>query len=422
MTAGAVVMPPRWPIRGTNGTRMSRAAKGPTPFLFLASGPKGGKRLGVRSAASERALASVLGRERRVLVWSRRLPGWLGSTGQMGLKDQAQFNAVLGQLVSRGVPLVEALEVTASAVDAAHKDRIRRVRAQVAGGAMFADACARVGIVDPVTSAVYRAAERTGDLGGACAQIAKTAERQVKVRSQAITLMFYPIIVLGVSVLAGWGMLTFIVPMIGKSLSSMGSDLPWFTVALMTAGQTIRDNLGVFFLIVLALLIAAIILRKAVIAIIWNVVRRLPGMRELVLAQETTRFFSVMAAMTRSGVTLADALVVSYRTVSHAKLRKELQTLQRKLVEGGQLARLIEDVTALPLPVRKLLIAAERSGDLEEAFEGLADDMAEEVSRRSTRALAVLEPGLIIFMFLMIGSMVLAIMLPLFTATANMDF
>ncbi|MEQ8316494.1 MAG: type II secretion system F family protein [Phycisphaerales bacterium] len=400
---------------------MSRAAKGPSPYLFLASSPKGGKRLGVRSAASERALASVLGRERRVLVWSRRLPGWLGSSGQMGLKDQEQFNAVLGQLVSRGVPLVEALDVTASAVDASHADRIRRVRSQVAGGAMFADACGKVGIVDPVTSAVYRAAERTGDLGGACGQIAKTAERQVKVRSQAITLMFYPIIVLGVSVLAGWGMLTFIVPMIGSRLSSMGSDLPWFTVALMTAGQTIRDNLGVFFLIVLGLLIATIVLRKAVLAALWNVVRRLPGMRELVLAQETTRFFSVMAAMTRSGVTLADALVVAFRTVSHAKLRRQLQTLQRRLVEGGQLAQLIEDVDALPLPVRKLLIAAERSGDLEEAFESLAEDMADEVERRSTRALAVLEPGLIIFMFLMIGSMVLAIMLPLFTATANMD-
>ncbi len=400
---------------------MSRAAKGPSPYLFLASSPTGGKRLGVRSAASERALASVLGRERRVLVWSRRLPAWLGSAGRMGLKDQAQFNAVLGQLVSRGVPLVEALDVTASAVVASHADRIRRVRSQVAGGSMFADACAKVGIVDPVTSAVYRAAERTGDLGGACAQIARTAERQVKVRSQAITLMFYPIIVLGVSILAGWGMLTFIVPMIGSRLASMGSELPWFTVALMTAGQTIRDNLGVFFLIVLGLLIAGIIMRKAVVLAVWNVVRRLPGMRELVLAQETTRFFSVMAAMTRSGVTLADALVVAYRTVSHAKLRKQLQTLQRRLVEGGQLAQLLEDVDALPLPVRKLLIAAERSGDLEDAFESLADDMAEEVERRSTRALAVLEPGLIIFMFLMIGSMVLAIMLPLFTATANMD-
>ncbi|MFI4882044.1 MAG: type II secretion system F family protein, partial [Phycisphaerales bacterium JB064] len=146
---------------------MSRAAKGPSPYLFLASGPTGGKRLGVRNAASERALASTLGRERRVLVWSRRLPAWVGSSGHMGLKDQAQFNAVLGQLVSRGVPLVEALDVTSSAVEAKHADRIRRVRTQVAGGSMFADACAKVGIVDPVTSAVYRAAERTGDLGGA---------------------------------------------------------------------------------------------------------------------------------------------------------------------------------------------------------------------------------------------------------------
>ncbi|MEO1007290.1 MAG: type II secretion system F family protein [Planctomycetota bacterium] len=400
---------------------MSRAARGTSPYLFLASSAKGGRKVGVRSASSERSLASGLSRERLVLVRAFKLPAWMSGGGRMGLKDQARFNSVLAQLVSRGVPLVEALDVTASSIDRRHASKVRRARAMVAGGSMFAEACGRVGIVDPVTAAVYRAAERTGDLGGACDQLARTAERQLKVRSKAVTLLFYPLIVLAVSLLVGWAMLTFIVPMIGSNLEGLGGELPLVTVVLMTVGDAIRGNLPLFFLGLLVLVVLAAVFRAPLWRGLWSVVRRLPAMRQLVLAQESTQFFSVMAAMTRSGVTLADALVVGYRTVSHTKLRRQLQTLQRRLVEGGQLARLLEDVEAVPLSVRKLLIAAERSGDIEKAFDSLADDMAEEVERRSERALAVLEPALIIFMFLMIGTMVIAIMLPLFTATANMD-
>jgi type II secretory pathway component PulF len=89
------------------------------------------------------------------------------------------------------------------------------------------------------------------------------------------------------------------------------------------------------------------------------------------------------------------------------------------MIEGGVLRILIEGVDALPLPTRRLLIAAERAGDLESAFETLADDMAVELDRRSTRLLAALEPLLIVLMFLVIGTLVLAIMIPLIKSTSQ---
>jgi type II secretory pathway component PulF len=137
------------------------------------------------------------------------------------------------------------------------------------------------------------------------------------------------------------------------------------------------------------------------------------------MTQESARFFTVMAAMTRGGVTLADALGVASGAISHPLLRKQLTTLRTKLIEGGVLRMLIEGVDALPLPTRRLLIAAERSGDLETAFETLADDMAVELDRRSTRLLAALEPVLIVIMFLVIGTLVLSIMIPLIRSTSQ---
>jgi type IV pilus assembly protein PilC len=123
--------------------------------------------------------------------------------------------------------------------------------------------------------------------------------------------------------------------------------------------------------------------------------------------------------MTHAGVTLADALGVASGAISHPKLRHQLTTLRTRLIEGGVLRVLIDAVDALPIPTRRLLIAAERSGNLESAFETLADDLAIELDRKSSRLLSALEPILIVIMFLIIGSLVLSIMIPLLKSTSQ---
>jgi type II secretory pathway component PulF len=100
-------------------------------------------------------------------------------------------------------------------------------------------------------------------------------------------------------------------------------------------------------------------------------------------------------------------------------MRRQLDRLRTRLIEGGLLRNLIEEVTTFPLATRRLLVAAERSGDLEHAFGTLANDMTDEVDKTSTRLLAVLEPALILLMFTIIGSLLLALLLPMLTISNN---
>ena len=106
---------------------------------------------------------------------------------------------------------------------------------------------------------------------------------------------------------------------------------------------------------------------------------------------------------------------VATEAIAHPVMRRQLRTLRVRLVEGGVLRSLIDDVETLPLATRRLLMAAERAGDLETAFDTLADDLADEAERRSTRLLSVLQPALIVAMFVIIGSILMAVMLPLLT-------
>jgi type II secretory pathway component PulF len=393
-----------------------------TPFLYMASRPDGRSALGVRSARNEAQLAELLRRERLVLLRTWRLPAWAARPARLGQKDQAELHAQLAQLLGRGVPLVEALDVAARSVSEGARGTVLRIRDLVSSGSSLADACRSVGVFDAVTIAVYRAADRSGDLSGAARQLASSLRRQLAMRDKAVTVAIYPVIVVSISVLVCLVMLTIVVPLIGETLIRQQLTLPGYTRAMIAVGVFTRDHALWILTAVLGLVTLGYTMRSRLAPAALSALRALPLIRSLVLAQQTARFFTVMAALTRSGVPVADGLAIAAQVVTHRRLRPQLDTLRRRLVEGGALRQLIDAVDALPLGTRRLLIAAERSGDLDSAFEALAQDSAEEVDRRSMRLLAVLEPFLIVAMFLVIGGLLFAVMWPLIRLAAAQQF
>ncbi len=393
------------------------------PFFYEAARPGGGRTLGLLRARDQRDLTAQLRVKKLVPLRSWALPalGGGGHARPVSMKDQAELHTQLAQLLTRGVPLVEALEVCESAVSASMKPRVAKMKELVAAGSSFSDSLIGVGGFDGVTVSVYRAAERTGDLGGAAKQLSTTVRRQVAIRGKAFTLMLYPMIVLSISLIVSVGMMTLVVPRIIESLKQSMNEMPWFSELVYFVGVTLRDNAMWFGGGLALLIVLAIVFRGFVGDAIAKVMRTLPFMKDVVMAQECARFFTVMSAMTKTGVVLADALAVAEGAVSHPQLRRELTRLRTRLIEGGVLRVLIDEVKTLPLPSRRLLIAAERSGDLQQAFDTLAADMADEVDKQSQRLLAILEPGMIVLMFLMIGTLVLSIMIPLISLTSRVQ-
>lgn len=396
---------------------MSRTATTNRSFFYLANKSTGGRAMGLKTARSQRALAESLRREKKILVRTWQLPAWASSEPEMKLKEHARFDTQLAQLLSRGVTLTEALEVASTVVTPANEGRVLRMREIVASGKSFAESCEMVGSFDPVKISVYRAAEKTGDLPGACAQLANSATRQLEVAGKAATLMIYPAIVLTIAFIATGILLVGVIPMIGSSLSDAGVTLPLFTKILMSVGLFLRNNAAIIGAGMLVGIVTLVLLRSGVAKLAVKLTRNMPFVRDVVMHQELTRFFAVMGSMTKSGIPLTDALAVSATVIGHPKLNKDLNRMRSKLVEGGLFRSLIERVESLPLATRRLLVAADQSGDLESAFDSLAKDHANETDKRTARLMAVLEPLLIIILFLIVGTLILSIMLPLMTMT-----
>ncbi len=385
-------------------------------FAYLAATPRGRRSIGLRAARSERALASGLRRDRLTLLRAWRLPSWIALTpDKLSLADEAQLNTQLAVLLTRHVPLVEALEVVKTVVSKQTRPVVERLHELVGGGASFSDACAQVGVFDSVAVAVYQAAERTGDLGGASQRLAEASRRRLAVRGKAATLLAYPLVVMSISTCVIIALLTLVVPQIGEAMASLPGEIPWYTSVIVGTGVGMRDNWLVALSIAGGLLVLAILLRKPLLKFLAGTAHRLPVFKDVLLAQESARFFAVLAAMTSAGVPLTDGLGVAVQTVNIPRLRAQLNRLRTKLVEGGTFLHLIDHVTMLPIATRRLLIAAERAGDLDTAFASLSEDLANDVDTKTQRLLALLEPALIVGMFLIIGSIVLAILIPLLT-------
>lgn len=400
----------------TGSARAGAARRGTTrSYVYMAEKAGGGRSFGVLAAAGERGLAEALRRDRRVLLRAWALPSWVETGGAFSLRDQMALNEQLAQLVSRGVPLVEALEVCASVVRGSQRGRVLKMRERVAAGSSFADAARDQGGFDRVTVAIYRAAERTGDLAGAGQQLAAAARRELGIRGKAVTLMIYPAIVATIGIGAGVLMLTAIVPRIGASLADAGLELPAYTRFVMGLGAFLRGYWVELLGAVVVLATLSVVGRATLAKWLGRLSRFVPLLKDVVLTQESARFFSVMGAMSRAGVPLADGLGTSVAAVGHAKLRRQLDTLRSKLVAGGVLGKLIDDVDALPLATRRLLIAADRAGDMESAFSTLAQDMADRLDKQTARLLAGLEPLLIVLLFIFIGALLMSIMIPLLT-------
>lgn len=398
---------------------MSQTASTTRSFFYLANKSTGGKAMGIRNARSQRALAQDLRKDKQILVRTWKLPNWATNKSEMSLKDHAEFDSQIAQLVSRGVPLTEALEVASTVVSSGNTERIDRLRHTVSQGTSFADACAQVGSFDSVTVAVYKAAEKTGDLAGACRQLANSARRRLEVSGKAATLMIYPAIVLTIAFIAATIMLVLVVPTIGNAMDKAGIEVPLFTQILVGVGNFLKAKLLIFLGGIVLAIIAAFLFRSALTKLAITMTRNAPFVRDVVMQQELTRFFSVMSSMTKSGIPLSDALQVSSAVISHPKLNSDLSKMRQRLIEGGLFRTLISHVESLPLATRRLLVAADQAGDLESAFDALASDHAQEVDKKTARLMAILEPALIVILFLIVGTIILAIMLPMLNMTSG---
>jgi len=364
------------------------------------------------------AVAQAQSRGYTVLAARRRgglaAPAWLAPRARFPL---ALFSQELLVLLEAGLPLLEALETLAERERRSDfRATIERVCTAVREGNSLSAALARFPrAFAPLYVATVQASERTGDVGPALARYVAYQNQIEAVRKRLVNASIYPLLLIAVGGLICLFLLLYVVPRFSLVYEDRGVGMPLFSRLLLAWGSAVRDH-GALVLAALACALAALVyaLRRASVrARVESALWRLPAIGERLKLYQLARFYRTTGMLLRAGTPLVPALNAACALL-HPALRGRVAAASRAVAEG----RLVSDsmeAHGLTTPVaQRLLAVGERSGNMGEMMDRIANFHDEEMSRWMDWFTRLFEPILMIAIGLFIGAIVVLMYMPIF--------
>jgi len=344
----------------------------------------------------------------------KKKPGMLFKKQRITDEQVADFTRELSTLIRAGIPLDQALSILTSLAEGKPLGSLLdRVRSRVKEGATLADAIADQ---DKVFTPFYVNMLRAGESGGALEvvleRLADHLERNKEVRDSLVSAMIYPAILVIVAVVSIFLLLGYVVPQFAEMFDGAGETLPMSTRITIAAGESLRDY-GWLLLALIAVLVWFVQqqLQDARKLRTWHGwLLRLPVIGPIILKIEIARFTRTLATLLQNGVTLLKALTIVKDTMSNKVLAGGVEQVAASLKEGQSLAAPLAQFTAFPAFSIHMIRVGEETGNLQEILMQVATTYDRDTQTTIKRALALLEPALILVLGTIIAAVIISIL------------
>ncbi len=334
------------------------------------------------------------------------------------------YTRQLATLVRSGIPLAQSLTALIEQVE--HKDVeviFRDLREQITRGKSLADALAmHPKLFDDLYVNMVRAGEASGNLDDVLVRLAEFRVKQQRIASRVKTALIYPMIMLTVGAGVVIFLVNVVVPKLVTIAKSRGQSLPWMTRLLDNASVFLQHNLvwllltGFFGWIIWRY----VILVRPPVRLWWDSTKlRLPVLGSLFKKVIVSRFAVTMATLLRSGVTVLDSLAIVRTVLDNKLMENVLEEVRTRILEGADIATPLKKSGVFPPVVGYMVAVGEQTGQLEEMLERVAEAYEDEIEASTTRALAVIEPAMIVILAFVVGFIVIAVMLPILQTSTS---
>lgn len=384
---------------------------------------------GVYVAENEARLRQQM-EERGLLVLSVERKGgafsfsFRSGGGRVQPSEFLVFNQELATLIRAGMPLVQSLDILRQRVEnSTLKAILDDVHAKVRSGSALSEAFAgHAGQFPPIYAAILMAGERAADLAGVIRRYVAYEKIIGSVRRKALSALMYPALLVVMMVALVLVIVLKVVPAFANFYAGFDAELPLATRLIVGASDFLVGNLWAL----VAGLVAA-----AVLALRWyripgqreridGVMLGLPGVGGTLRKFATTQFARTLATLLGGGIPLVNALDTGADSMVNRYLAREVRTVAERVREGQGFAAALRDRRALPDVAVKMIEVGESTGALQEMLHSLADFYDEEIETEVSRAIALVEPVLLVLMGVVIAGVVLALYLPLFELSSVM--
>lgn len=330
------------------------------------------------------------------------------------------FTRQLSAMVSAGVPLLRALgSLEHHSDDPTLKKVVADIFKDVQSGMALGDALSKhPKVFNDVYINMVRAGEAAGILDDILKRLALQQEKAAAIRKKVKSAMTYPMVLVGITVLAFFGLMLFVIPQIGKIIKDLGgpdAELPPLTQAMLSISGFITS----FWYILLPIFAGCIVALLRYLktsrgkAQFDAFILKLPGISTIVTKVAIARFARTFSALMGAGVAVLESLDVTARAVGNASFQKALTDAAENVKNGSTLSSIIEKNDLFPPIVAQMLAVGEETGQTDSVLIKVADFYEEEVDTAIDGLSSIIEPVMIVFMGGMVGLIAASVMQPI---------
>lgn len=345
--------------------------------------------------------------------WVKRLAAIEITQKKVKRRELMHFSRQLAVFVKAGVPMLEAIDaITEEMGDKTFKTALADIRERLRSGQTFASAAAAHPEAFPeVYASILETAEWTGHLDEALDRIALYIERDLEARRKVKEALFYPAIVMAMSLVVVVILTVWVIPKFETFFKSFHAKLPLPTRMLLGVAHFVTSwwflLVGGVLLLAVGLLLMAKTergreLRDAVLL-------KIPVIGDLVRHAILERFCRILSAMVLSGVPLPEAMVVTTSATNNAIFRKGLAKAREAMMRGEGLAAPMSATGLFPAAARQMFKVGESTGTLDDQLEVAATYFDRELDYKLARFTSLFEPAVILFAGLFVGFVAVAL-------------
>ncbi len=337
------------------------------------------------------------------------------------------FTRQLATLIDSGLPLLRSLNVLARQErDKLLKKTINKLGDSVQSGSTFSDALA---LHPRVFNDLYVNMVKAGEVGGVLElvlnRLSEFQEKAAKIKNKVISAMVYPIIVMTMAVGILCFLLVFIVPKFESIFHEMLGDkpLPPVTQFVIGASGLVKDH-G---LVLLGVVVAAVTIYKFIgrtrrgRLLIDSFKLRMPLFGNLNRKTAISRFARTLGTLVTSGVPILQALNITRETAGNSAIAAAISQVHDSVKEGESIVQPLEASRAFPPMVVSMIDVGEETGKLPEMLLKIADVFDDEVDNAVAALTSMLEPIMIVFLAVIVGTIVLALFTPLISIITGLQ-
>jgi len=337
------------------------------------------------------------------------------------------FTRQLATLIDSGLPLLRSLNVLAKQ----ERDRVLKrttdaLAESVQGGSTFSDSLSQH---PRIFNQLYISMVKAGELGGVLEvvlnRLAEFQEKAQKIKNKVLAAMVYPIIVLVLALCILSFLLVFIVPRFELIFHEMLGDKPLPTITLFVIGlSTFAQKNWAFIIGAIVALIIGIKLfggTSSGRAVIDRIKLRVPLFGDLLRKTAISRFSRTLGTLVTSGVSILQALDITRETAGNRVIADAISQVHDRVKEGESIVQPLETSGAFPPMVVSMIDVGEETGQLPEMLLKIADVYDDEVDNTVAALTSLLEPLMIVFLAGIVGTIVIALFLPLISIISGLQ-